>query len=38
MRFAYTDVDMGKNLVAWEIPTGYDKADPELLNKTDMAT
>ncbi|AJS60222.1 hypothetical protein [Paenibacillus sp. IHBB 10380] len=38
VRFAYTEVDMGNNLVAWEIPTGYDGADTELLNRTDMAT
>ncbi|MEK4472705.1 hypothetical protein NSQ91_05775 [Paenibacillus sp. FSL R7-0048] len=38
VRFAYTEVDMGNNLVAWEVPTGYDQADSELLNRTDMAT
>ncbi|MNO38529.1 hypothetical protein D3C76_286320 [compost metagenome] len=38
VRFAYTEIDMGNNLVAWEIPTGYDGADPELLSRTDMAT
>ncbi|MCP3772018.1 hypothetical protein NLX71_01615 [Paenibacillus sp. MZ04-78.2] len=38
VRFAYTAVDMGKNLVAWESTSGYGGADPELLDRTDMAT
>ncbi|WP_059050328.1 hypothetical protein [Paenibacillus senegalimassiliensis] len=38
VRFSYTEIDMGNNLVAWEIPVGYENADAELLNRTDMAT
>ncbi|MGG6309202.1 hypothetical protein [Paenibacillus macerans] len=38
VRFAYTEVDMGNNLVSWEFPSGDDGADIELSNRNDMAT
>lgn len=38
VRISYTDVEMGNNLVSWEIPSGHAHANPELLNRTDMAT
>ncbi|GLI07616.1 hypothetical protein [Paenibacillus tyrfis] len=38
VRFAYTEVNMGNNLVAWDSTSGYDGADRELLDRTDMAT
>jgi hypothetical protein len=35
---SYTNVDMGKNLVAWDIPAGDNDADQKLINQIQMAT
>jgi hypothetical protein len=38
VRIAYTNVDMGNNLVSWEVPSGHAGVDQELISRTDMAT
>ncbi|PZD96548.1 hypothetical protein DNH61_07025 [Paenibacillus sambharensis] len=38
VRIAYTNVEMGNQLVSWEVPSGHEGVDQELVNKTDMAT
>ncbi|WP_419871427.1 hypothetical protein [Candidatus Pristimantibacillus sp. PTI5] len=38
IRLAFTNTDMGKELVSWDIPTGYDNTSEELSDNTDLAT